>query len=183
MVRAIVRLRVRQVGIQRLTPAQVLRNSSVMVKTGTGLQHMAQALAQAEAAGDRGEVPVGAVIVEAATGIVLAAAGNRTEELADPTAHAEVLAIRAVCAERGEPRLPDCDLYVTLEPCGMCAAAISFARLRRVYFGAYDVKGGGVEHGPRFFHQATCHHAPEIYGGLEERRAAELLKEFFRKRR
>jgi tRNA(adenine34) deaminase len=114
---------------------------------------------------------------------VLAAAGNRTEELADPTAHAEVLAIRAACAERGEPRLPDCDLYVTLEPCGMCAAAISFARLRRVYFGAYDVKGGGVEHGPRFFHQATCHHAPEIYGGLEERRAAELLKEFFRKRR
>ena len=154
-----------------------------MLKTGTGVPPMEQALAQAEAAAGRGEVPVGAVIVDGTTGIVLSAAGNRTEELADPTAHAEVLAIRAACAARGEPRLPDCDLYVTLEPCGMCATAISFARLCRVYFGAYDVKGGGVEHGPRFFHQATCHHAPEVYGGLEERRAAELLKEFFRRRR
>ena len=154
-----------------------------MLKIAAAIPHMELALAQAEAAAGRGEVPVGAVIVDSVTGKVLAAAGNRTEELADPTAHAEVLAIRQACAERGEPRLPDCDLYVTLEPCGMCAAAISFARLRRVYFGAYDVKGGGVEHGPRFFHQATCHHAPEIYGGLEERRAAELLKEFFRRRR
>ena len=154
-----------------------------MLKIAAAIPHMELALAQAEAAAGRGEVPVGAVIVDSVTGKVLAAAGNRTEELADPTAHAEVLAIREACAERGEPRLPDCDLYVTLEPCGMCAAAISFARLRRVYFGAYDVKGGGVEHGPRFFHQATCHHAPEIYGGLEERRAAELLKEFFRRRR
>jgi tRNA(adenine34) deaminase len=154
-----------------------------MLKIGAAATPMELALGQAEAAAGRGEVPVGAVIVDSATGTVLAAAGNRTEELADPTAHAEVLAIREACAGRGEPRLPDCDLYVTLEPCGMCAAAISFARLRRVYFGAYDVKGGGVEHGPRFFHQATCHHAPEIYGGLEERRAAELLKEFFRRRR
>ena len=154
-----------------------------MLKTAASLSPMEEALEQARAAAERGEVPVGAVIVDSATGIVLSAAGNRTEELADPTAHADVLAIRAACAARGEPRLPDCDLYVTLEPCGMCAAAISFARLRRVYFGAYDVKGGGVEHGPRFFHQATCHHAPEIYGGLEERRAAELLKEFFRRRR
>jgi tRNA(adenine34) deaminase len=154
-----------------------------MLKTGAATPPMELALAQAEAAAGRGEVPVGAVIVDSVTGKVLAAAGNRTEELADPTAHAEVLAIREACSGRGEPRLPDCDLYVTLEPCGMCAAAISFARLRRVYFGAYDVKGGGVEHGPRFFHQATCHHAPEIYGGLEERRAAELLKEFFRRRR
>ena len=154
-----------------------------MLKIAAAIPHMELALAQAEAAAGRGEVPVGAVIVDSVTGKVLAAAGNRTEELADPTAHAEVLAIREACAGRGEPRLPDCDLYVTLEPCGMCAAAISFARLRRVYFGAYDVKGGGVEHGPRFFHQATCHHAPEIYGGLEERRAAELLKEFFRRRR
>ena len=154
-----------------------------MLKTGAATPPMELALAQAEAAAGRGEVPVGAVIVDSATGKILAAAGNRTEELTDPTAHAEVLAIREACAGRGEPRLPDCDLYVTLEPCGMCAAAISFARLRRVYFGAYDVKGGGVEHGPRFFHQATCHHAPEIYGGLEERRAAELLKEFFRRRR
>ncbi|UEM04944.1 nucleoside deaminase [Skermanella rosea] len=144
---------------------------------------MALALAEAEDAAARGEVPVGAVIVEASTGRVLASAGNRTEELADPTAHAEMLAIRSACASRAEPRLPDCDLYVTLEPCGMCAAAISFARLRRVYFGAYDVKGGGVEHGPRFFHQATCHHVPETYGGLDERRAAELLRDFFRKRR
>lgn len=144
---------------------------------------MALALAEAEDAAARGEVPVGAVIVEASTGRVLASAGNRTEELADPTAHAEMLAIRCACALRAEPRLPDCDLYVTLEPCGMCAAAISFARLRRVYFGAYDVKGGGVEHGPRFFHQATCHHVPETYGGLDERRAAELLRDFFRKRR
>ena len=154
-----------------------------MLKIAAAIPHMELALAQAEAAAGRGEVPVGAVIVDSVTGKVLAAAGNRTEELADPTAHAEVLAIREACSGRGEPRLPDCDLYVTLEPCGMCAAAISFARLRRVYFGAYDVKGGGVEHGPRFFHQATCHHAPEIYGGLEERRAAELLKEFFRRRR
>jgi tRNA(Arg) A34 adenosine deaminase TadA len=154
-----------------------------MLKTEAATPPMELALAQAEAAAGRGEVPVGAVIVDSATGKILAAAGNRTEELTDPTAHAEVLAIREACAGRGEPRLPDCDLYVTLEPCGMCAAAISFARLRRVYFGAYDVKGGGVEHGPRFFHQATCHHAPEIYGGLEERRAAELLKEFFRRRR
>jgi len=154
-----------------------------MLKIRAAATPMELALAQAEAAAGRGEVPVGAVIVDSATGKVLAAAGNRTEELADPTAHAEVLAIREACAGRGEPRLPDCDLYVTLEPCGMCAAAISFARLRRVYFGAYDAKGGGVEHGPRFFHQATCHHAPEIYGGLEERRAAELLKEFFRRRR
>lgn len=144
---------------------------------------MALALAEAQDAAARGEVPVGAVIVEASTGRVLASAGNRTEELADPTAHAEMLAIRSACAFRAEPRLPDCDLYVTLEPCGMCAAAISFARLRRVYFGAYDVKGGGVEHGPRFFHQATCHHVPETYGGLDERRAAELLRDFFRKRR
>ncbi|UEM22272.1 nucleoside deaminase [Skermanella mucosa] len=144
---------------------------------------MALALAEAEDAAARGEVPVGAVIVETSTGRVLASAGNRTEELADPTAHAEMLAIRSACALRAEPRLPDCDLYVTLEPCGMCAAAISFARLRRVYFGAYDVKGGGVEHGPRFFHRATCHHVPETYGGLDERRAAELLRDFFRKRR
>jgi tRNA(Arg) A34 adenosine deaminase TadA len=144
---------------------------------------MTLALVEAAAAGRRGEVPVGAVIVESGSGKVLALAGNRTEELADPTAHAEMLVIRAACAARGEPRLPDCDLYVTLEPCGMCAAAISIARLRRMYFAAYDIKGGGVEHGPRFFHQATCHHAPEVYGGLEERRAAELLKDFFRKLR
>lgn len=144
---------------------------------------MRRALAEAEAAGRRGEVPVGAVIVDPATGAVVAAAGNRTEELADPTAHAEVLAIRAACAALGAPRLPGFDLYVTLEPCAMCAAAISFARLRRVYFGAYDPKGGGVDHGPRFFTQATCHHAPDSYGGIAESEAADLLRRFFRERR
>ncbi|WP_183177699.1 nucleoside deaminase [Azospirillum sp. OGB3] len=138
---------------------------------------------EAEAAASRGEVPVGAVLVDPATGAVLARAGNRTEELNDPTAHAEVLAIRAACAALGEPRLPGLDLYVTLEPCALCAAAISFARLRRVYFGAYDPKGGGVEHGPRFYHQPTCHHAPDVYGGIDETRAGEMLKAFFRGRR
>ncbi|MHA7063212.1 nucleoside deaminase [Azospirillum argentinense] len=138
---------------------------------------------EAEAAASRGEVPVGAVLVDPATGAVLARAGNRTEELNDPTAHAEVLAIRAACAALGEPRLPGLDLYVTLEPCALCAAAISFARLRRVYFGAYDPKGGGVEHGPRFYHQPTCHHAPDVYGGIDETRAGEMLRKFFRGRR
>ncbi|WP_404326926.1 nucleoside deaminase [Aerophototrophica crusticola] len=141
------------------------------------------AFAEARAAAARGEVPVGAVVVDPGTGAVLARAGNRTEELADPTAHAEVLAIREACQALGEPRLPGLDLYVTLEPCALCAAAISFARLRRVYFGAYDPKGGGVDHGPRFFHQPTCHHAPEVYGGLREGEAADLLRGFFRERR
>jgi tRNA(adenine34) deaminase len=144
---------------------------------------MALAFAEAEAAGRRGEVPVGAVIVEAGTGRVLAAAGNRTEADNDPTAHAEVLAIRAAAQAVGEPRLPDCDLYVTLEPCAMCAAAIGFARIRRVYFGAYDPKGGAVEHGTRWFEQPTCHHRPEVYGGIEEGRAATLLRAFFAARR
>jgi tRNA(adenine34) deaminase len=144
---------------------------------------MAQAFAEAEAAGRRGEVPVGAVVVDAATGEVLAAAGNRTEQDADPTAHAEILAIRAAALAKGQPRLPDCDLYVTLEPCAMCAAAIGFARIRRVYYGAYDPKGGAVEHGPRWFTQPTCHHRPEIYGGIEEVRAGNLLREFFAERR
>lgn len=140
------------------------------------------AFAEAEAAAARGEVPVGAVIVDP-SGAVIAAAGNRTLELKDPTAHAEMLAIRAACAATGSERLIGCDLYVTLEPCPMCATAISFARLRRLYFGAADEKGGGVEHGARIFAQATCHHAPDVYGGLGERRAAELLKGFFAARR
>ncbi len=144
---------------------------------------MALALAEAERAGARGEVPVGALVVAASTGSVLAAAHNRVEELRDPTAHAELLALRAAATLLGEPRLPDCDLYVTLEPCPMCAAAIGFARIRRLYFGAYDAKGGGVEHGPRLFEQPTCHHRPEIYGGIEEARAGELLKRFFQARR
>lgn len=137
------------------------------------------ALAEAEAAFARGEVPVGAALVDPATGRVLATGGNRVEETADPTAHAEILVIRAACAAQGVPRLPGCDLYVTLEPCALCAAAISFARLRRVYFGAYDPKGGAVDHGPRWFAQPTCLHTPEIYGGLDESRCAALLKSFF----
>ncbi|EME71659.1 cytosine/adenosine deaminase [Paramagnetospirillum caucaseum] len=141
---------------------------------------MAQALAEAAAAGTRGEVPVGAVIVR--DGRVIARAGNRVEELGDPTAHAEMLAIRAATAP-GDRRLEDCDLYVTLEPCPMCAAAISLARVRRLYFGAYDPKGGGVEHGAKVFDHSTCHHRPEIYGGLEESRAALLLRDFFAARR
>jgi tRNA(adenine34) deaminase len=140
------------------------------------------ALAEAEAARELGEVPIGAVVVSA-DGEVLARAGNRTLTLRDPTAHAELLAIRAACARLGSERLLDCDLYVTLEPCAMCAAAISFARLRRLYFGAADPKGGAVEHGPRFFQQKTCHHAPEVYGGIGETRAAVLLKSFFAARR
>ena len=143
---------------------------------------MLTALAEAEAAAARGEVPVGAVVV-AADGAVLAKAGNRTRELADPTAHAEMLAIREACQALGSERLGDADLYVTLEPCPMCATAISFARLRRLYFGAGDPKGGGVEHGPRIFSQPTCHHAPEVYGGIEEVRAGALLRGFFESRR
>jgi tRNA(adenine34) deaminase len=142
---------------------------------------MARALQEAQAAADRGEVPVGAVVVR--DGAILAAAGNSPRAAHDPTAHAEMLAIRAACAALGDERLSGCDLYVTLEPCTMCAAAISFARLRRLYFGAPDPKGGAVESGVRFFAQATCHHAPEIYGGLREAEAAALLRAFFQPRR
>ncbi|MDP1750508.1 MAG: nucleoside deaminase [Reyranella sp.] len=143
---------------------------------------MERALAQARAAAVRGEVPVGAVIV-GPDGVVLAEAGNQTEADRDPTAHAEMLAIRMAAAKLGAPRLVDCDLHVTLEPCPMCAQAISFARLRRVYWGASDPKGGGVEHGPRIFDQPTCHHRPELYPGIAEAEAAELLREFFKARR
>ncbi|MGZ9032848.1 MAG: nucleoside deaminase [Rhodospirillales bacterium] len=143
---------------------------------------MRLALAEAEAAAGRGEVPVGALIVEGGTGRMLARAGNRVEELADPTAHAEMLAIRSAAREAGAPWLTACDLYVTLEPCAMCAAAISLAR-RRLYFGAYDPKGGGVEHGARVFGLPTCHHRPEVYGGMEERAAGKLLRRFFADKR
>ena len=143
---------------------------------------MALALAEAEAAGARGEVPVGAVLVDR-EGRVLAATGNRVEIDRDPTAHAEMLVLRAGAALLGAKHLAECDLYATLEPCAMCAAAIALARLRRLYFGAYDPKGGAVEHGPRLFDQPTIHHRPEIYGGIEERRAADLLRAFFRDRR
>jgi tRNA(Arg) A34 adenosine deaminase TadA len=147
----------------------------------TNLDPLSLAFDQARAAAALGEVPVGAVVVR--DGEVLAAAGNRTLTDRDPTAHAEVLAIRQAAAKIGSERLIGCDLYVTLEPCAMCAGAISFARLRRVYFSAADPKGGAVEHGPRFFAQATCHHAPEVYGGLRESEAAELLRDFFKERR
>ncbi|HEU4475404.1 MAG TPA: nucleoside deaminase [Methyloceanibacter sp.] len=146
------------------------------------MRPMDRALAEAERARVLGEVPIGAVIVSG-DGKVLASAGNRTLALRDPTAHAELLAIREACAKLGSERLTGCDLYVTLEPCAMCAAAISFARIRRLYFGAADPKGGAVEHGPRFFTQPTCHHAPEVIGGVGETRAAALLKEFFAERR
>ena len=144
---------------------------------------MSLALAEAEAAAARDEVPIGAVLVDGTTGTVLARSGNRVEELHDPTAHAEMLVIRAAATSTQAKRLPECDLYVTLEPCPMCAQAISFARIRRLYFGAFDPKGGGVEHGPRIFGQPTCHHRPEVYGGLSEARAGELLKAFFRAKR
>src|SRR6516165_4692558 len=143
---------------------------------------MALALAAAGEAAARGEVPVGAVLVDA-RGEVLAAAGNRVETDRDPTAHAEMLVLRAAAARSAVPRLLECDLWVTLEPCAMCAAAIGLARLRRLYFAAYDPKGGAVEHGPQLFDQPTTHHRPEIYGGIEERRAGDLLRTFFRERR
>ncbi len=138
------------------------------------------ALTEAKAAAQRGEVPVGAVIVH--QGKVIACAGNRTRELSDPTAHAEILALRAACAKLGE-RLPDCDLYVTLEPCPMCAAALSFARIRRLYYAASDPKSGGLEQGPRLYTHPQCHHKPEVYEGLREAEASALLRGFFARRR
>ncbi|HEX9905857.1 MAG TPA: nucleoside deaminase [Propylenella sp.] len=149
--------------------------------TRTGASFMQRALLEAEAAGARGEIPVGAVIVQA--GEIIAAAGNRTRELKDVTAHAEILAIRAAARQLDAERLPDCDLYVTLEPCALCAAAISFARIRRLYYGAGDPKGGAVEHGVRFFGAPTCHHAPEVYSGIGETASAALLRRFFVERR
>lgn len=142
---------------------------------------MTRAFDEARAAAARGEVPVGAVVVRA--GVVLGAAGNRTLELKDPTAHAEMLALRMACEAIGSERLIGCDLYVTLEPCPMCAAAISFSRIRRLYFAASDPKGGAVENGVRLYDSASCHHAPEVYGGLRESEASALLKAFFRERR
>jgi tRNA(adenine34) deaminase len=144
--------------------------------------HMEAALAEARAARDRGEVPVGAVVV-GPDGRVLAADGNRTRELSDPTAHAEMLAIRAAARALGSERLTGCDLYVTLEPCPMCASAISQARVARLYFGAADPKSGGVVHGPRIFSHPQSHHVPEIYDGIAAEAAARLLKDFFAERR
>ena len=149
----------------------------------SGRKHdpMGEAFAEAGAAGRRGEIPIGAAIVNGDE--IIARAGNRTLETKDPTAHAEILAIRAACEKLGTEKLVGCDIYVTLEPCAMCAAAISFARLRRLYWAAADPKGGAVEHGPRLFTQPTCHHAPQCYGGIRESEAADLLKAFFADRR
>lgn len=141
--------------------------------------YMTQALTKAKDAANQGEVPVGAVIVDRTTGAVLATAANRCEQDHDPSAHAEVVAIREACRIKGDSRLFDCDLYVTLEPCAMCAAAISFARIKTLYFGAYDPKGGGVEHGAQFYNQKTCHHAPEVVGGINEKECGDLLRSFF----
>lgn len=144
--------------------------------------HMEAALIAAEAAADRGEVPVGAVLV-GPDGSVVATAGNRTREMSDPTAHAEILVIREACAAAGSERLPGHDLYVTLEPCAMCATAISSARIARVYYGASDPKSGGVAHGARVFTHAQCHHVPEVYDGIAADAAEALLRRFFRDRR
>lgn len=164
--------------------ASKLSDSEVSVQGATsGSRPMLLALKEARAAAALGEVPVGAVIVAGGDGAILATAHNEVETLNDPTAHAELLAVRRAVAARGDKHLLDCDLYVTLEPCAMCAAAIALARLRRVYFGAYDPKGGGVEHGARVFERATINHRPEVVGGLMERDCARLLRAFFASRR
>jgi len=147
----------------------------------TDLESMEAALAEAHVAGKAGEVPVGAVVVH--DGEVIARGQNRVLRDLDPTGHAEIVALRAAAQVLGNYRLNGCTLYVTLEPCAMCAGAISLARIRRLYFGAEDEKGGGVEHGPRFFSQPTCHHAPDVYGGLRASEAARLLRDFFLARR
>ncbi|GAB2185664.1 nucleoside deaminase [Roseibium sp. LAB1] len=156
-------------------------SSPMSTVSANQLSFMDLAIEEAEKAAARGEVPVGAVLVR--DGQVVARNGNRTLELNDPTAHAEILVIRTACELAASQRLPDCDLYVTLEPCPMCAGAISFARVRRLYYGAGDEKGGAVDHGTRFFRQPTCHHAPDVYSGIGEIRAAGLLKSFFQTRR
>ncbi len=146
-------------------------------------QYITIALQEAQKAAARNEVPVGAVIVDSKTGKIIASAGNLVEELQDPIAHAEILAIKAACKAKNSWHLDDCDLYVTLEPCPMCAQAISFARIRRLYFSAYDIKSGGVEHGAKVFEASSCHHKPEIYGGINEKQASDLLKSFFQNKR
>jgi len=141
--------------------------------------YMDEALRLAKNAANKGEVPVGAIVVNTTTGKIIGSGANLTETDSDPTAHAEILAIRTACKAYGSPRLSACDLYVTLEPCAMCATAIAFARIRRVYFGAFDPKGGGIDHGPRLYQQPTIHHYPEVYGGIKENECAQLLHDFF----
>ena len=172
--------------LQGAARSGMFRYEGVGMKNHAAMRHfesdpMSCAFFEARAALERGEVPVGAVIVR--DGAIISRAGNQTLRDKDPTAHAEVLAIRRACHAEASERLSGCDLYVTLEPCAMCAAAISFARLRRLYFAAQDPKSGGVEHGPRFFAQPTCHHAPEIYGGIRASEAAGMLTAFFVARR
>lgn len=152
------------------------------IKSATTINPMDLALDQAAQAAERGEVPVGAVVVSSDS-TVLAADGNRIKELNDPTAHAEMLVLRTVAKQLGNERLMECDLYVTLEPCTMCAGAIALARIRRIYYGAADEKTGACDHGIRFFEQKSCHHHPEIYGGINEIACAEMLKDFFAKKR
>jgi tRNA(adenine34) deaminase len=164
-----------------LGPAEGRTRVPGMTRNMTSYSFMSIALEEAHAAQARGEVPVGCVIVRNCE--VIARAGNRTMADRDPTAHAELIAIRGAAAALGSERLADCDLYVTLEPCAMCAAAMSFARIRRLYFGASDPKGGAVEHGVRFFSAPTCHHRPDVYGGINESECAALLKDFFQARR
>jgi tRNA(adenine34) deaminase len=164
--------------------ADVYKGARIRHKAGSGVcmaAFMDLALQEARAAGNRGEVPVGCVVVH--NGAVVARAGNRTLTDCDPTAHAEIVAIRAAGTALGSERLVDCDLYVTLEPCAMCAGAIAFARIRRLYYGAADPKGGAVDNGVKFFTSPTCHHRPEIYGGMAEVEASVLLKSFFQVRR
>jgi len=144
---------------------------------------MQRAILEAEKASARDEVPIGAVIIDAVSGAIIASAHNEMETRKDPTAHAEVLVIQKACLEKGTSRLEDCDIYVTLEPCPMCAQAISFARLRRLYFGAYDPKGGGVDHGAKVYNASSCHHKPEVIGGMEEQKCSQMLKDFFEGKR
>ncbi len=152
-----------------------------LAMTQTMASFMDLALSEARLAGERGEVPVGCIVVR--DGVMIARAGNCVVAAHDPTAHAELVAIRAAGAALGSERLDDCDLYVTLEPCAMCAGAIAFARIRRLYYGAADAKGGAVDNGVKFFASPTCHHRPDVYGGLAEAAASALLKEFFQQRR
>ena len=145
--------------------------------------HMTEALALARQAAEKGEVPVGAVVVDSVTGEIVSTGINQMIISNDPTGHAEIVAIRAACEAKQTIRLPECDIYVSLEPCPMCAQAIAFARIRRVYFAAFDPKGGGVDHGALIFQASSCHHKPEVYGGIQEREAQEMLQQFFQDRR
>jgi tRNA(adenine34) deaminase len=175
---------IRRKGSQQLILDRLVAHGlNAPMTTREDTDFMALAFAQAELAARRDEVPIGAVLVDSLTGKILATDHNRVEEWQDPTAHAEMLVIKRAAQALGTKRLPAADLFVTLEPCPMCATAIAFARLRRVVYGASDPKGGGIEHGPRIFTQPTCHHRPQVFGGLETERSAEMLRRFFRAKR